>query len=172
MSRPPVTDPNHVPFTYVTEAVSYTVRDGGLVELAFAAEHLADPGADEPPPRVVEARLAMPLVTAANLAEVLGRITMPLATETADPPSADPAVSHAITVAGLDFVVRELLDHSVDPSAREDMLDWLRDKLHRELQKAAIEGVDVAGEGPAVDHAIGVLEQMFERWSVGPEPST
>lgn len=163
MSHAPVVDPRHVPFTYVTEAVNFTVRDGGLVEVALTAEHVTDPGADTAPTRVVEARLAMPLATARSLADVLGSIAEEAPTE-AVASAVDPAtVSHAVIVAGLDFVVREILDHAVRPEDRDGLLDLLRDRLQRELGRANIGGAG-AGEGPAVEHALGVIDQMFERW--------
>jgi hypothetical protein len=165
LSRGPIIDPNHVPFAYVTEAVGYTVRDGGLVEVAFTAEHVTGSEADAPPARVIQARLAMPIATAASVADVLGRITDPASDDPdGGPPAVDAAaVSHGIIVAGLDFVVRELLDHQVTGGDREALLDWLRDRLQSELRKADIAGV-AAAEGPAVDHALGVLGEMFERW--------
>jgi hypothetical protein len=165
LSRAPVVDPRHVPFTYVTEAVNYTVRDGGLVEIALTSEHVADPEAEDAPARVVEARLAMPVATARSLADVLGRIAGHAPADDVAPPAADPAtVSHAVIVAGLDFVVRELLDHSVPPEDREGLLDLLRDRLRRELGRANIGGPADAPEGSAIEHALGVIDQMFARW--------
>ena len=168
MSRGPVTDPQLVPFTYVTEASSFVVRSG-VVEMTFVAERVLDESAEEPAERIVEARLVMPLDAASGLADALGRILSHQSASSDDgaPPATDKglsAIASGAVLLALGGVVRGLLEH-VEPAAeRAALLKTLQKGARREVKNLDITGVQMAEEAPAIEEAMRVVDQLFRQW--------
>jgi hypothetical protein len=173
MSRGPVTDPQLVPFTYVTEAASFVVR-GGVVEMTFVAERVLDESADEPSERIVEARLVMPLDAAAGLNAALARILSHRSAqegegegEEADgevaPEGLGPIASGAVLLA-LSGVVEQLLAQVEPPEGRAALLKTLRKTARKEIKNLDIAGARMAEEAPSIEAALRVTDQLFRGW--------
>jgi hypothetical protein len=170
VSRGPVTDPQLVPFTYVTEASSFVVR-GGVVEMTFVAERVLDESADEPAERIVEARIVMPADAAAGLTEALSRIMShrSAAAEEAEEGPADevgglgPIASGAVLLA-LSGVVQGLLAQVEPAEGRAALLRSLQKGARKELKNLDIAGAKMADEAPAIEQALRVMDQLFKQW--------
>jgi hypothetical protein len=174
VSRAPVTDPQLVPFTYVTEAASFVVR-GGTVEVTFVAERVLDESAEEPAERIVEARLAMPIDAAAGLSEALSRIMSHRAAaadegagaeaeEATDEPIAPSPIASGAVLLALSGVVRGLLDHVEPAEGRAALLKALQKNARKELKNVDIAGARMADEAPAIESALRVMDQLFRTW--------
>lgn len=168
MSRSPVTDPQLVPFTYVTEASSFVVR-GGVVEMTLVAERVLDESAEEPPERIVEARLVMPLDAAGGLAEALARILSHRSASSEDEagPATDGGLSQITSGAvllALSGVVQGLLARVEPPEDRAALLRALQKSARKELKNLDITGAQMAEEAPAIEEAMRVVDQLFRQW--------
>ena len=168
MSRGPVTDPQLVPFTYVTEASSFVVR-GGTLEITFVAERVLDESADEPAERIVEARLVMPMDAAGGLSEALVRvISHRAASEDGAGPTGvveatTPIASGAVLLA-LSGVVQGLLAHVQPAEGRAALLKSLQKSARQDLKNLDIAGAQMAEEAPAIEEALRVTGQLFRTW--------